>query len=215
MKQIRKKIKKLHQKIIDWWKRLPKREKNLIMIFIAIIPIILYFIKIEPTKEEVNKLKKEKRQLQAELLKLKKEKKETKKLKKELAKIELILKEAERYLPSKKEIASLLTEISKEQEKFDIIIVRLKTEKEIYHDNIYAEIPFQLAISGSFRNTMLFLDNLRKKDRLLNIENLSIEKNKENLLTQCKISTYRFLSKKERELLKKKTENKKQKGKKR
>jgi len=208
------KIQELLERINTWWESLGKRDKILMLVFLALIPVVFYFLEIQTMKEEVDKLKKEKQRLHNELVRLERKKRKAKELQSLLIEIEKIAKEAEKYLPSKQEISGLLTEISKEQEKFNIILLTLKAEKEIYHENLYAEIPFQTKISGNFRNTMLFLDNLRKKDRLLNIENFVIKKEKGRLITECQISTYRFLSKEERKSLEEKVKGKKRRKKK-
>jgi Tfp pilus assembly protein PilO len=101
-------------------------------------------------------------------------------------------------LPQKKEISKLLNDISEEKKKFDIEVLSFNTQKENFKD-FYAEIPLSFILKGNFNNIMLFLDNLRFKNRLLIPRKVHLLKQKDfKIKAECTIMTYRLLTEKEK-----------------
>ncbi len=193
-------MKKIDQHIKDIklkWQQLSEREKILIILLLGLIPLILYiqmfFI---PTKNKIDKIKNDRIKIKKQINRLKLYQLKIQKLTEKLEKIKKIMIEAERILPEKTEISKLLRELAGEQKRFAIEITKLNTQKEKYHDK-YVIIPLNLNIRGEFNNIILFLDNIRKKERILNPQTINLKKKNDILDAKIEIYTYRILTEKE------------------
>jgi len=193
-------MKKIDQHIKDIklkWQQLSEREKILIILLLGLIPLILYiqmfFI---PTKNKIDKIKNDRIKIKKQINRLKLYQLKMQKLTEKLEKIKKIMIEAERILPEKTEISKLLRELAGEQKRFAIEITKLNTQKEKYHDK-YVIIPLNLNIRGEFNNIILFLDNIRKKERILNPQTINLKKKNDILDAKIEIYTYRILTEKE------------------
>ena len=197
------KLNALQNKIKSQWERLTKKEKIILIILIILLPLILYtklyFI---PKRQKLKMLEQEKIKLKNKIAKLKKLKKKKKELEDKNRKIKETLKIAKKILPNKTEIADLLNKIAEEQKKFGVEISEFKAKKERTKENFYAEIPLEIKLKGNYNNIMLFLDNIRKKERILNPYNIQIKREKEKLNASTEIMTYRILTEEERKKLK-------------
>ncbi len=196
------------------WQKLNEREKILTILLLAIIPLVLYIqLYFIPTKDKIAKIRKEKIQTKEQINRFKLYQLKTKKLTQKLEKIKKITIEAEKILPEKTEISKLLRELAGEQKRFGIEIIKLNTKKEEYKDD-YAIIPLELNVQGEFNNIILFLDNIRKKDRILNPQAIDLKKKDQILNGKIEIYTYRLLTeqeKQQREQKKEKTNKQKKK----
>ena len=81
------------------------------------------------------------------------------KLQKELGELDVRLKEAMAQLPSKKEIADLLTSIATKAQESGLDINLFRPRPENYKD-FYAEIPVEINIKGTFHNVIMFFDGV-------------------------------------------------------
>jgi type IV pilus assembly protein PilO len=124
------------------------------------------------------------------------------KLQKELGELDVRLKEAIAQLPSKKEIADLLTSISTKAQEFGLDINLFRPRAENYKD-FYAEIPVEINIKGTFHNVIMFFDGVGRLTRLINIDNVGFKNPKvsgDQMLLEftTTATTYRFLEDAER-----------------
>ncbi len=97
-------------------------------------------------------------------------------------------------LPNKREIPSLLADISQVGVNSRLQFRLFSPGKEELKD-FYVEIPVSIEVSGKYRDLALFFDKVRKMERIVNIVNISITPKEElstNLITKCKAVTYRF-----------------------
>ena len=218
---IKAEIKQEYQKVKIYWEGLSQKEKIIIAIFSIIIPIFLYtrffFL---PGIEKIQKLNNEKRNLQIQIKTYKKQQIKFKLLEKQENQLKNILETAKKLLPQKTEISELLSNIAQESKKFDLTIISFQAKPEIITENFYAIIPIDLVVEGNFHNIILFLDSLRFQKRILipkglklkagKVKNIVKEKNSYKLTAECKIYTYRLLTKQEIDqfLSKKKTKKK-------
>lgn len=129
----------------------------------------------------------------------------------EFARTEEKLKEALKLLPDRREIPSLLKSITQVgiDSKLDFILFKPGDEKA---QNFYMEIPVAIEVKGDFREVARFFDEVRRMERVVNIQNITMKPEKElstQLITRCNALTYRFKTKADIE-----KENKQKKGKK-
>lgn len=104
-------------------------------------------------------------------------------------------------LPNQKEIPSLLTSISNLGKGAGLDFLLFRPKPEVPKD-FYAEVPVDIAVSGTFYNVADFFVAVGKLPRIVNINNVSFTDIKSvggrtTLKVSCLATTFRFLDKKE------------------
>jgi len=104
-------------------------------------------------------------------------------------------------LPNQKEIPSLLTSISSVGRSAGLEFLLFRPKPEVPKD-FYAEVPVDVAVSGTFYNVADFFVAVGKLPRIVNINNVSFSDIKSTggrttLKVNCLATTFRFLDKKE------------------
>lgn len=118
-------------------------------------------------------------------------------LKASIAELEALLKVAMTFLPETREIPELLTQISNLGLRAGLEFRLFKPEPEKPRD-FYAEVPVSLAILGPYHNVAVFLDQLSKLPRIVNVNGIKMSRLKGGdtdaaLTTNCLMTTFRFL----------------------
>ncbi|MBF0294119.1 MAG: type 4a pilus biogenesis protein PilO [Magnetococcales bacterium] len=120
-------------------------------------------------------------------------------LRQELEELKLLEAEAARKLPSRKEIPTLLTDISNAGHEQGLTFLLFAPKPEMPAD-IHAEVPVDLQFLGSYLETAHFLQTVARMPRIVTITDLLIAPGKNDTLqTQAKAVTYRFLDAEELE----------------
>jgi len=104
-------------------------------------------------------------------------------------------------LPNQKEIPSLLTSISSVGKGAGLDFLLFRPKPEVPKD-FYAEVPVDIAVSGTFYNVADFFVAVANLPRIVNINNVAFSDIKTNngrttLKVNCLATTFRFLDKKE------------------
>ena len=107
--------------------------------------------------------------------------------------LELALKE----LPNKSEIPSLLSSIAGLANGKGLEVIEFKPGKEA-SQGFYAKVPVSLKLSGSYHEMALFCEAVSMLDRIVNIENITLDKPKTKdgqtiLSISATAITYRFI----------------------
>lgn len=116
-------------------------------------------------------------------------------------------------LPDKKEIPSLLENVSASGRLSGLDFLLFQPDREIARD-FYAEIPVKINVSGGYHNLALFFDKVARLSRIVNISDINIAHTKSTngeqavLKASCTATTYRFIEEESR----KKDKKKKKKG---
>jgi type IV pilus assembly protein PilO len=116
-------------------------------------------------------------------------------------------------LPDKKEIPSLLENVSASGRLSGLDFLLFQPDREIARD-FYAEIPVKINVSGGYHNLALFFDKVARLSRIVNISDINIVHTKSTkgeqtvLKASCTATTYRFIEEESR----KKDKKKKKKG---
>jgi type IV pilus assembly protein PilO len=187
------------EKILDR----PKAQKLGILVgLIILISAAFYSLLYSPQADEVAKLNESIEAAQTERSIKQKRAANLPKLQKELGELDVRLKEAIAQLPSKKEIADLLSSIATKAQESGLDINLFRPRPENYKD-FYAEIPVEINIKGTFHNVIMFFDAVGRLTRLVNIENVGFKNPKvtgDQMVLEFTTTaiTYRFLEEAER-----------------
>ena len=115
------------------------------------------------------------------------------------------LKRAEARLPDQREIADLLSSVAASGRGAGLEIVLFRQKAEIVHD-FHAEVPVEMQMRGTYHDVALFLDRVKRLDRIVNITDIQLKKpriegDRVVLDAACTATTFRFLDEQERQRL--------------
>ena len=115
------------------------------------------------------------------------------------------LKHAQARLPDQREIADLLSNIAASARAVGLELVLFRQKPELFHD-FYAEVPVEMQMRGTYHEVALFLDRVRKLDRIVNVSDIQLRKphlegDQMMLDAACTTTTFRFLDEAERQRL--------------
>jgi type IV pilus assembly protein PilO len=123
-------------------------------------------------------------------------------LERELRDINAELKRAQARLPDQREIADLLSSVAASGRASGLEIVLFRQKPEVYHD-FYADVPVEMQMRGTYTDVALFLDRVKRLDRIVNISDMNMKKpriegDRMMLDAACTATTFRFLDEAER-----------------
>ncbi|MBU4185220.1 MAG: type 4a pilus biogenesis protein PilO [Proteobacteria bacterium] len=161
--------------------------------FIVITGLFVYFLYL-PKFENLEQLNSDYKNLEKSLVSAKKEAAQLNKYREKMETAEAQYKIAMKALPDKKEIPSLLTNISESGKEAGLEFLLFQPESEINKD-FYAEIPVSIKVAGNYHNVGLFFDKVSRLSRIVNIKDIVMATPKEGdmLNTSCTAVTYRFV----------------------
>ena len=121
------------------------------------------------------------------------------------------LKRAQARLPDQREIANLLDSVAASGRQAGLEITLFRQKPEVQHD-FYAEVPVEMQMRGTYQDVALFLDRVKRLDRIVNVANIQLTKPRlegERMLLDaaCTATTFRFLDEAERQKLEEKKKN--------
>ncbi len=193
------KIKKDLESFIDTKvSRLEAKHKLLIFLAALLLPAIaFFFLGFSPIMKETKKLNSDKNALLQEIQKVEKTARELKKHKAEMQETEMLFRAASLLLPEKKEIPSLLTNISGLGTNSGLEFLSFKPVGE-KPKTFYAEIPVNITVRGPYHNVGEFLDKISKLPRIVTVSDISMGSptqvgNQMMLNTTFNLVTYRFI----------------------
>lgn len=183
--------------------KLPTTKK--IMILIGILFLIsggYYYLFYMSKQKEISELQSKLDQLKSDLIKKQTIARKLVKFKKEVAKLNEDFTIALVQLPNKKEIPTLLSNISKLGRETGLEFLLFKPMPEVKRD-FYAEIPVDIKVLGRFHNVAAFFDKVSKLPRIVNITNLNMSNTKtsdgeDSLTISCLATTFKFLEKEDK-----------------
>ncbi|MBW2217937.1 MAG: type 4a pilus biogenesis protein PilO [Deltaproteobacteria bacterium] len=159
---------------------------------IVIIGIYIYFIYL-PKSAEVGELNEKYKTLVKEVSLVKKKAKTLDEFKKKMEEASVQFQIAKKTLPEKKDIPSLLANISRAGRDAGLEFLLFQPQQQIQKE-FYAEIPVSINISGHFHQLALFFDKVANLSRIVNITDINIKsQSNEALKTSCKAVTYKFI----------------------
>ena len=182
--------------------KLSTPKKILILVgIIAVISALYYSLLFKSKQQEKTQLQSKLTRLQVDLRKKQAAVAKLERYRAEVAKLNEDFTRALIQLPDKKEIPSLLSNISRLGKEAGLEFLLFKPMKEVAKD-FYAEIPIDINVLGSFHNVATFFDKISKLPRIVNVSNLDmktpkVEGNEILLKTSCLATTFKFIERKE------------------
>jgi len=183
---------------LDQLAKLPKPVRQAMAPGIGLLVIAAYlYLFLFPANAELEGLRAQARTKQIELSKAESVAENLPAFEKQLKNLEAELRVALRQLPDSKEIPGLLTDISTLGKNAGLDIKKFKPSAEIPR-GFYAEVPLEIAFSGTFHQVVIFFDLVAKLPRIVNVGELLIEIEGENseetrLKVSGKATTFRFI----------------------
>lgn len=177
---------------INAWSRTKR-----IVVCMALVGFIVggfYFASYKPRQEKIGKLETGLTNLKKRLNVLKTKASQLDKFDKELAEAERSFKLAMQALPDKKEIPSLLSNISQSGHDAGLDFLLFEPKPEQLR-NFYAEIPVQMKVKGGYHDVAQFFETVAGLPRIVNIRDITMASKKagEPLEMSCKAVTYKFV----------------------
>ena len=179
---------------------LEPKFKILSVILIFAVPIAaFYFIYLQPSMTQIDRLQSRQASLERELEKVRKQAANLPKLKAELADAEQKFRDKSVLLPKEKEIPQLLRDISTEGRTSGLDFLQFKPLPSKPKD-FYAEIPIDINVRGPYHNVGYFLDQVSKLSRIVTVSNIrmagpKLESGEMLLNSHCQLVTYQFTNK--------------------
>ncbi len=167
--------------------------------FIVITGSFVYFLYL-PKFEKLAQLNSDYKNLENRLVSAKKKAAQLNKYREKMKIAEAQYKIAMKALPDKKEIPSLLTNITESGKDAGLEFLLFQPKSEINKD-FYAEIPVSIKVAGNYHNVGLFFDKVSRLSRIVNIKDIVIATPREGgmLNTSCTAVTYRFVETEEKD----------------
>lgn len=178
--------------------KLPPKQKAYILLgILALIAALYWYLLYSPKTVELAELDVRQEKLQAELNESMAIAADLPRFKAEVTRLNDELKKALLELPDKKEIPSLLTNISKLGIESGLEFIRFKPMKEV-PSGFYAKVPVEISLKGTYHEVATFFDKVSKLSRIVNITNINMSGAKDEggevvLTTPCLATTYRFI----------------------
>ena len=182
---------------------------------ILVIVGLFWFISLSSLNDQISKLKKEisgDKGLQTEVAEQEGIARNLDKFKTEVARLDVELKKALEELPDSSEIHDLLEQISDKARDAGLEIRLFKPTPEQKRD-VYAEVPVQIEVAGTYHQVATFFDEVGHLERVVNLDQLNISEpvlndDRMNIKTQVTATAFRFLEESERPDVKKEEDSK-------
>lgn len=183
---------------IDQLAKLPKPARQAMAPVAGLLVLVAYlYLVLFPSNANVDQLHGQAEAKQIELSKAESVAENLPAFEKELTSLEAELKVALRQLPDSKEIPGLLTDISTLGKNAGLDIKKFTPKAEVPR-GFYAEVPLEIAFTGSFHQVVTFFDLIAKLPRIVNVGELQMDIDDENsegtrLTVSGKATTFRFI----------------------
>ncbi len=182
----------------------PPRQKLAIMGAIVLVVAVLDWTYVYgPSQRALTELHDELSQRRAELDGKRSKTDARAALERDLRDLGAELKRAQARLPDQREIADLLSNVAASGRQAGLEITLFRQKPEVLHD-FYAEVPVEMQMRGTYHDVALFLDRVKRLDRIVNVTNIQLTKPRlegERMLldSACTTTTFRFLDEAERQ----------------
>jgi type IV pilus assembly protein PilO len=147
-----------------------------------------------PKSAEINTLEENLAALETKLKSAKLKAKNIQKYRNDMREAETQFKIVMRSLPDKKEIPSLLTNVSGAGKEAGLEFLLFDRKPEVLRE-FYAEIPVAIQVAGPYHNVAQFFDKVSMLSRIVNISDIKMVPGSkaDGLTTSCMGITYKFV----------------------
>ncbi|UKL13084.1 type IV pilus inner membrane component PilO [Dissulfurimicrobium hydrothermale] len=163
------------QRFLQFVLNLELWQKLVILAGSWVIPIaIFWFFIISGDLQELTRLSEDIPRLRDEVTRLEIQKAKIPQIEEELRSMQTLLSEALRLLPEKKDIPSVLTEISNLGNDARLEFNLFSPQTEVL-ERFYAVIPVKMEFTGSFFDIMGFFDKVSRMGRIVQMREISMD----------------------------------------
>jgi len=183
------------QPLFDRISRLSQLQRFLICIVTyAILVAPFVWFSYVPTFKQIANLEKELEVLEQKLTVARNKARQLKRLAAAVEKAKAKFDTAKRKLPQEKEIPDLLANVTASGQASGLQFIRFQPANEVRKD-FYAEIPVEINVLGTYKNTAMFFYRVAGLSRIVNLKSISISPDKEGgeVSTSCTAVTYMFV----------------------
>ena len=176
---------------------LPAWQKVVALIVIVIVIIAGYFfLAWQPLQQDIERQEAQVEQQRVLLKKNQRLAQDLPRKRAEFAQLEKQLKVALNMLPKKSQIPDLLESVTWAGKDSGLEVSVFKPRGE-NPKQIYAEVPVDITVKGTYRQLLTFLKRVGEMPRIVAIKNLNITQNSVggDLLVTGNVITYRFIEK--------------------
>lgn len=187
---------------VEKFLKLPFYQRLLVVLGVAAVLIGLFvYLLFLPKLDEYKGLIAKSETLQGKILESRRIADNLPKFQQEYEKMQARLEQALTELPNDKEIPTLLTNLASLAKDNGLEVRRFKPGNEV-PKGFYAEVPVELALTGSYHQVGKFFYDVSEMSRIVNIGNVTlggakpVGKGEErmNLEIACLATTFRFVS---------------------
>ena len=185
--------------------KLPTPKKVLILVGILCVIAGLYlYVFFLPWQDSMSVAKGELSKLTKELNESRAVTRNLEKFKEQVDRLNAELKSALTQLPNEKEIPEILKSISSLGKESNLEFTLFRPKPEV-PQQLYAQVPIELTVLGSYHNIGIFFDKVSKLPRIINVVDFNMARAKDVkgkseaevlVKTSCMINTYRFIEQK-------------------
>jgi len=159
---------------IDIIMKRPMEQKILILVGILVFIFLLYlWLGYLPKRKELTMQENELKKVETKLNQLKSIASDLPKFKEEVQKLEDRLKEALVKLPNKSEVPSFLLDISNQGREVGLEFNLFKPKTEVAK-GLYAELPVDVKVKGTYHEIGTFFDRVSKLPRIVNLREIKM-----------------------------------------
>ena len=176
---------------------------------ILLLGVAFFFLLYQPLQNEGTQIEESIGKLEGLILQHQKKARQIPKLKERLKEVHLRFNFASRLLPETKEVDQLLKSISDNGAQSGLNVVLFQPHPKDTMKDFYAEIPFDMKVEGPYLNVATFFYRLGQLPRIVNISDIKMSSPRlvegdMVLTTDCRGTTFRFLTAREIEALEEK-----------
>lgn len=161
---------------------------------VILIGLFIWFVYI-PKTEQINTVSTNIEDVRRQLYRAEMQRKKLPEVREEMKKVDLQFAEAQKLLPSDKEIPELLTKITELGTNSNLDMSTF-VPQNLRKKGFYAEIPISLQITGNYHDVAIFFEKVGKMERIMNIQNVRmtpVTQRSTTLNVTCNAITYTFL----------------------
>ncbi len=167
-----------------------------LVLILIVIAVVEYQVMFKPKKDDVDRLKKQSAELKVKLLENQAIADNLHKFQEEVNILNEQLKQALSLLPNEADVHTLFRQLSIVAKKTNVALLSFRPAGQASH-GFYNDLSMELKIDGTYHDIAVFIDQVGKLSRIVNISNLvfsspRIQGNSSLLTVDCRATTFMF-----------------------
>lgn len=174
--------------------KIPWYQKGLALALISAVIFVLYYFTLDRSyRNQISQLNAELTKLQKSITELMAVKESLQVFETQNKKLKKELEEAMTKLPTKTQIDELLKDITVRARTNGIEVTTFERKPD-QPQTLYVEVPVKMKLKSNFFAMMIFLNELARMERIVNLTNLQLQRGKEKGMLEASFTllAYRF-----------------------